>query len=90
MVVFMIMRRLKVTAGGQVSVPAEVRRRWGTSTLALEDLGDRIVLRPAADDPIAAARGGLAGSDRAPTEQLRKSAREADAEAVQRRHRRTA
>jgi len=61
MVGFMIMRsRLKITRGGQVSIPAVIRHRWDTSTLALEDHGDRIVLKPASDDPIAAAEGALA------------------------------
>jgi bifunctional DNA-binding transcriptional regulator/antitoxin component of YhaV-PrlF toxin-antitoxin module len=89
MLVFMIMKRLKVTRGGQVSVPAEIRHRWGTSTLALEDHGDRIVLFPAADDPIAAARGGL--RDLAPTtsEELRRAARAAEVGAAERRHPRT-
>jgi AbrB family looped-hinge helix DNA binding protein len=52
--------RHKITGAGQVSIPAEVRRRWGTSTVAIEDEGDQIVLRPVPDDPIAAIRGSLA------------------------------
>lgn len=84
----MIMRRLKVTSGGQVSVPAEIRRRWGTSTLALEDHGDRIVLFPAADDPVAAARGGLRELAPTASEELRRAARVAEAGAVERRQRR--
>ena len=51
---------MKITRGGQVSIPAAIRHRWGTSTVTLEDEGDRIVLRPAPDDPIAAAEGALA------------------------------
>jgi AbrB family looped-hinge helix DNA binding protein len=57
----MFMRvRMKISKGGQISIPAHVRHRWGTSTLTLEDYGERIVLEPAADDPIAAAEGALA------------------------------
>jgi bifunctional DNA-binding transcriptional regulator/antitoxin component of YhaV-PrlF toxin-antitoxin module len=57
----MIMKsRLRITRGGQISIPALIRHRWATSTLALEDHGDRIVLKPAPDDPIAAADGALA------------------------------
>lgn len=89
MIRFMIMRRLKVTRGGQVSVPAEIRRRWGTSTLALEDHGDRIVLFPAADDPVAAARGGLRDLVPTASDELRRAARSADVGAVERRQRRT-
>lgn len=61
MIIFMKMkRRVRISRGGQVSIPATIRRRWGTSTVALEDLGDRIVLTPAPDDPVAAAEGALA------------------------------
>ena len=55
-----VMRRLKITRGGQVSVPADVRRRWGTNTVMVEDMGDHVVLRPASDDPVAAAYGAFA------------------------------
>jgi bifunctional DNA-binding transcriptional regulator/antitoxin component of YhaV-PrlF toxin-antitoxin module len=61
MIDFMIMkRRVRISKGGQISIPATIRRRWATSTVALEDQGDRIVLEPASDDPIAAAEGALA------------------------------
>jgi bifunctional DNA-binding transcriptional regulator/antitoxin component of YhaV-PrlF toxin-antitoxin module len=61
MVPFKIMKkRTTISRGGQVSIPAVVRRRWATSTVVLEDLGDRLVIQPAADDPIAAAEGALA------------------------------
>jgi len=59
------MWRHRITRAGQVSIPAEVRKRWGTSTVAIEDEGDRIVLRPVPDDPIAALRGSLADLRRA-------------------------
>jgi AbrB family looped-hinge helix DNA binding protein len=57
-------KRMKISKGGQISIPASIRHRWGTGTVALEDLGDRIVLEPAADDPITAAEGALAGDFR--------------------------
>lgn len=61
MIRFMVMKvRMKISAGGQISLPARVRRRWGTRTVALDDQGDRVVVEPAADDPIAAAEGALA------------------------------
>jgi len=61
MIRFMSMkRRTRVSRGGQISIPAAIRHRWGTSTVSLEDQGDRIVLTPAPDDPIAAAEGALA------------------------------
>jgi bifunctional DNA-binding transcriptional regulator/antitoxin component of YhaV-PrlF toxin-antitoxin module len=81
----MIMRRAKISRGGQISIPSSIRHRWGTSTLALEDLGDRVVLKPAPDDPVAAARGALAGELSASSAQLRARAREAEAAAERRR-----
>jgi AbrB family looped-hinge helix DNA binding protein len=81
-------RRVKITRGGQISIPAAIRHRWGTSTVALEDLGDRIVLEPAPDDPIAAAEGALAeefGS--LDIAQLRREARADEQAAEQRRKR---
>jgi bifunctional DNA-binding transcriptional regulator/antitoxin component of YhaV-PrlF toxin-antitoxin module len=75
--------RHKITKGGQVSVPAEVRRRWGTSLVAVEDHGDRLVVRPLPEDPIAAARGALKGR-LPPTEKLRAAARR-DEERAERR-----
>jgi bifunctional DNA-binding transcriptional regulator/antitoxin component of YhaV-PrlF toxin-antitoxin module len=61
MIIFMIMkRRMKISKGGQISIPASIRHRWATGTVALEDLGDRIIVAPAADDPVTAAEGALA------------------------------
>jgi AbrB family looped-hinge helix DNA binding protein len=78
-------RRMRISKGGQISIPASIRHRWGTSTVALEDQGDRIVLEPAPDDPIAAAEGALAadfgGIDLA---RLRQEAR-ADEDAAEKR-----
>lgn len=74
MVIFMFMRQLRITRGGQVSIPAEIRHRWGTARLNLDDLGDRLVLTPAPDDPITAFRGSLGGLSRS-SEELREIAR---------------
>jgi bifunctional DNA-binding transcriptional regulator/antitoxin component of YhaV-PrlF toxin-antitoxin module len=49
----------RVTTSGQVSLPAPVRKRWGTAQVVIEDQGDRLVVRPLPDDPIAAACGSL-------------------------------
>jgi bifunctional DNA-binding transcriptional regulator/antitoxin component of YhaV-PrlF toxin-antitoxin module len=69
-------RRMRISRGGQVSIPAPIRHRWATSTLTLEDQGDRIVLRPAPDDPIAAAEGALREFGPIDTAELRAHARE--------------
>jgi bifunctional DNA-binding transcriptional regulator/antitoxin component of YhaV-PrlF toxin-antitoxin module len=52
-------KRLTISRGGQVSVPAAVRKRWRTNTVVAEDRGDHLVLRPTPDDPIEAARGAF-------------------------------
>jgi hypothetical protein len=75
------MRTAKITAGGQLSIPAAVRRRWATSLVALEDQGDRLVVTPVPEDPIAAARGKLAGRI-GPTTRLRSAARRDDRDAA--------
>lgn len=78
------MRTARITAGGQVSIPAEVRHRWGSSRVLIDDHGDALVLRPLPDDPIAAARGALKDPDRpAPTtDEVRRQLREEEAEAT--------
>jgi hypothetical protein len=64
----------RITTGGQISLPASVRHRWGTRAVSVEDLGDHIVVRPIPDDPVAAARGALKGRV-GPSEKLRVQAR---------------
>lgn len=90
MVISMLMKkRMKISKGGQVSIPAPIRKRWGTTTVTLEDRGDALVLKPAPDDPIEAAAGALAEEfgyiDLA---ELRRIAREDDRIAMERRERR--
>lgn len=65
-------------------MPADVRKRWGTTKLWVEDLGDALVLRPLPADPIGAAAGSLAGPG--PTsEEARALARREEASAERRR-----
>jgi AbrB family looped-hinge helix DNA binding protein len=78
------MKTAKITAGGQISIPAEVRRRWGTTRVAIEDRGDALLVRPLPEDILSALHGSLEGEIRVPTEELRRRAR-ADEEAAERR-----
>ena len=80
----MSMRFLMISKGGQISVPAEVRKRWRTRRLQLEDRGDELVLRPAPEDPIAAAMGILKGRLEHTSEELRAIAREEERRAEER------
>jgi AbrB family looped-hinge helix DNA binding protein len=87
MVNFMNMKkRMKISKGGQVSIPAPIRKRWGTTTVTLEDRGGEIVLKPAPDDPIAAAAGAFAGGPKIDWEKVVREEREAEAEAYERKY----
>lgn len=90
MVISMLMKkRMKISKGGQVSIPAPIRKRWKTTTLTLEDRGEELVLRPAPDDPIEAAAGALASElGHIDLAELRRIAREDDRIAMERRERR--
>jgi len=82
-------RRMRISKGGQVSIPASIRHRWGTSTVSLDDQGDRVVLEPAPDDPISAAEGALAAEfGRIDVRRLRGAARADESAAEGRRGRR--
>ena len=77
---------MKVTSNGQVSIPAAARNRWLTDRVVVVDLGDRVVMRPAGEDPI----GELSGkySREGPsTDDARRRARDADADGVRRKTR---
>lgn len=77
------MRRAQISRGGQITVPADVRKRWGTKNLIIEDLGNALILRPLPDDPIGAAMGSLAGPGPS-TDEMRARARREE-EAIERR-----
>lgn len=76
----------RISRGGQVTVPAPVRRRWETTRVALEDHGDYLLLRPLAD-PIDAFLG-FADKQPGPTsEELREQSRAEERAAEARRDR---
>jgi bifunctional DNA-binding transcriptional regulator/antitoxin component of YhaV-PrlF toxin-antitoxin module len=51
----------KITRAGQVSIPADVRQRWGTTLVAIEDEGDQLVVRPLPEDWVDRVRGAWKG-----------------------------
>ena len=65
----------KVTSNGQVSLPAELRHRWGADSVLVIDRGDYAIVRPIPRDAVAALNGAYAGSG--PTSE---AARRADRE----------
>lgn len=52
---------MKVTTAGQVSIPAEVRRRWATTRVKVTDHGDHLVIEPEPENPFEGLLGILAG-----------------------------
>jgi bifunctional DNA-binding transcriptional regulator/antitoxin component of YhaV-PrlF toxin-antitoxin module len=65
------MRVTRISQGGQVQIPAEVRKRWGTRAVIVDDAGSYIRIRPVPDDPISAARGLFAGPGSSAAEAIR-------------------
>jgi AbrB family looped-hinge helix DNA binding protein len=51
---------INITERGQISIPSDIRHKWKVRRVLLVDEGDRIVLRPVPDDPIAAVLGKYA------------------------------
>jgi bifunctional DNA-binding transcriptional regulator/antitoxin component of YhaV-PrlF toxin-antitoxin module len=80
----MFMKRLKISAGGQVSVPADVRNRWKTKVVTADDRGDHLVLRPAPEDPIEAARGAFKHYPGPSVDQMRRESRDEERRAEER------
>jgi bifunctional DNA-binding transcriptional regulator/antitoxin component of YhaV-PrlF toxin-antitoxin module len=80
----MAMKRLKISAGGQVSVPAAVRNRWKTKVVVADDRGDHLILRPAPEDPIEALRGAFKNTSGHNADEWRQIAREEERRAEER------
>ena len=78
------MRTASISRGGQVSIPADIRHRWGVSRVVLVDRGDAIELRPIPDDPIGAAMGSL-GSPGPSVDEIRETLHAEELEVYRRR-----
>jgi bifunctional DNA-binding transcriptional regulator/antitoxin component of YhaV-PrlF toxin-antitoxin module len=77
---------MKVSSNGQVSIPAEARSRWHADRVVVVDLGDRIVMRPLPEEPVAALVGKY--QDRGPnTDEARRTARKQEVETARRKTR---
>ena len=50
---------VKVTASGQISLPAHLRRRWQADEVLVIDKGDYALVRPVPTDVVAELRGSL-------------------------------
>lgn len=76
----------RISRGGQVTVPAPVRRRWEAERIAVEDHGEYLVLRPVAD-AVAGFVGFAAARGLPRSEELRAQSRAAETAAETRRRR---
>lgn len=65
----------RISKGGQISLPANVRRRWQTDRVWIEDRGDAVIVTPLPADPIGAARGSLRLPKGLTSDKLREIAR---------------
>lgn len=75
------MSTVRITKGGQISIPAAIRKRWRTDRLKFEDRGEQIVIEPLPADPLAASFGVLADEISLSSRELRKIAREEERQA---------
>lgn len=67
-----------VSKAGQVSLPADLKRRWGVDKVIVVDKNTYLTIYPMPDDPIAAVAGSLAGRGRYNSDELRAIGREED------------
>ncbi len=72
------MSRSKVSSGGQISIPASIRRRWETTWVEVIDADDHLIVRPIDDDVVSSARGALASSFGGSTDEMRACGRAED------------
>jgi bifunctional DNA-binding transcriptional regulator/antitoxin component of YhaV-PrlF toxin-antitoxin module len=69
---------MKITASGQISLPADVRRRWQASRIRLVDRGDHLELYPLPDDVVATTIGRFAGRSTLSGDEMKRHDREED------------
>ena len=51
---------MKITASGQISLPADVRQRWAVKRVRLIDLGGHVEVHPLPDHVVASTVGAFA------------------------------
>jgi bifunctional DNA-binding transcriptional regulator/antitoxin component of YhaV-PrlF toxin-antitoxin module len=73
------MKSYRITTSGQVSLPAAVRRRWGTRFVQIEDRGDHVVVRPQPENLIDYLSGIWKGRTRLTSDEARAQLRAEEA-----------
>lgn len=79
------MRLATISRGGQISIPADIRHRWGVRRVALVERDGTLVVQPIPDDPIGAAMGSLR-SGGLTTDEIRAEMHREEAEAAERKY----
>jgi bifunctional DNA-binding transcriptional regulator/antitoxin component of YhaV-PrlF toxin-antitoxin module len=74
------MPTLKITSSGQVSIPADIRRRWSVTRLRMIDHGDHVTFEPIPDNPWEAAIGAFKNTSGMTMDELRAIERKEGAE----------
>jgi bifunctional DNA-binding transcriptional regulator/antitoxin component of YhaV-PrlF toxin-antitoxin module len=74
------MKPVPISSGGQIAIPAAIRRRWGTRRVRLIDHGTELVIQPIPDDPIGVAAGSLAAYRLPGTDEIRAQLRDEERE----------
>ena len=72
---------MKISSNGQISLPADVRARWGVDKVHVIDMrtidgSETLVIAPVSEDPIARWRGSNKGSGGPTTDEWRQMVRE--------------
>ncbi len=78
---------MKVTSNGQISIPAEVRKRWNTDRVIVFDTSNGLVVRPYDPDAIRNLRGKYRNLTTETIDEGRRAAREEEAEREEQRDR---
>ena len=77
---------LKITSSGQVSIPADIRRRWNVTRLRMVDHGDHVTFEPIPDNPWEAAIGAFPNISGVTVDQMRALERQEELEREERRY----
>jgi bifunctional DNA-binding transcriptional regulator/antitoxin component of YhaV-PrlF toxin-antitoxin module len=80
------MTTLKITSSGQVSIPAEVRRRWNVERVRMIDHGDHITFEPLPDNVWEASIGAFENTSGLTVDEMRAIERREEAEREERRY----
>lgn len=71
---------MKITASGQISLPADIRRKWGTDRVVVTETIDGLLVRPFDPDAIRRITGKYKDLPGPSYDEMRRLDRQAEAE----------